>query len=193
MSGFLDRDPVEIDESFSDIIQDFKFGGKIVTELHNGTWGILNEVMYAKTESKGSATRAILGVPTTLTASVESTSFTGTLLGEYRAVSAPTGTLDLMAGARIWHIDNDIDLSLTAGGPRLAGFSGSDGATWVDPMRQGALRHQRDLVRERLGHDRRLRRRLPGNLGSAGRGRNRVKRARLLCPGLSGAGRRLRQ
>ena len=132
--GIFGQDPVELHEDFSDIIQDFKFGGMIVTELHNGTWGIFNDVMYVKTESKGSATRAIAGVPTTLTASVESTSFTGTLLGEYRAYSEPTGTLDLMAGARIWDIDNDIDISLTAGGPPLAAFSGSDGATWVDPM-----------------------------------------------------------
>ena len=132
--GIFGQDPVEINEDFSDIIQDFKFGGMMVSELHNGTWGIFNDLMYVKTESKGSATRTILGIPATLTASVESTSFTGTLLGEYRAYSEPTGTFDLMAGARVWDIDNDIDLSLTAGGPPLAAFSGSDGATWVDPM-----------------------------------------------------------
>lgn len=39
------------------------------------------------------------------------------------AVSQPTATVDLMAGARIWSVDNDIDISLSAGGPTLAAFS----------------------------------------------------------------------
>jgi hypothetical protein len=132
--GVFGREPVDIDESFSDIIDDFKFGGMVVAELHNGTWGLFGDFMYVKTEADESVTRSIVGVPLTLAASVETSSFTGTVMGEYRIYSAPVGTVDLMAGARIWDVDNDIDISLTAGGPPLAAFSGSDGSTWVDPI-----------------------------------------------------------
>jgi hypothetical protein len=90
--------------------------------------------MYAKTKSDGSATRIIANVPVTLSAAVETSSFTGTFMGEYRAYSAPAATLDLMGGARVWSIDNDIDLALTAGGSPVAQFSGKDGDTWVDPI-----------------------------------------------------------
>jgi len=132
--GLFGREPVNIDASFSDIIQDFKFGGMVVAELHNGTWGVFGDLMYVKTEADESVTRSIVGVPLTLAATVETSAFTGTVMGEYRAYATPTVTVDLMAGARIWDVDNDIDISLTAGGPPLAAFSGSDGSTWVDPI-----------------------------------------------------------
>lgn len=132
--GLFGQDPVAVDESFSDILNDFKFGGMVVGEFHNGTWGVFADVMYVKTAANGSATRTINGVPVTLGAEIETTSFTGTLMGEYRVYSTPTATLDLMAGARIWSVDNEIDLFLSAGGPAPAGLSGSDGSTWVDPM-----------------------------------------------------------
>jgi hypothetical protein len=132
--GIFGLQPVEVDLSFSDIIQDFKFGGMVVMELHNGEWGVFGDVMYVKTEADESVTRSVLGVPTSLSASVETSSFTGTLMGEYRIYSEPVATVDLMAGGRIWDVDNDINIALTAGGAPLAAFSGSDGSTWVDPM-----------------------------------------------------------
>lgn len=96
--------------------------------------GLFGDLIYVKTEADQSITRTVLGVPVTLTASVETSSLIGTLMGEYRALSTPTATVDLMAGARIWSVDNDIGVSLVADGPALAAFSGSDGSTWVDPM-----------------------------------------------------------
>jgi hypothetical protein len=132
--GLFGLEPVTIDESFSDIIKDFKVGGMVVMDLNNGTWGVFADVIYVKTEADESVTRSILGVPVTLSAGVETSSFTGTLMGEYRIYSEPVATVDLMAGARIWSVDNDINIALAAGGPPLAAFSGSDGSTWVDPM-----------------------------------------------------------
>ncbi|MBL3685321.1 hypothetical protein F2981_33400 (plasmid) [Sinorhizobium meliloti] len=58
----------------------------------------------------------------------------GTLMAEYRVLAEPSATLDVMAGARIWSVDNELDIALSAGGPPLAAFSGSDTQTWVDPM-----------------------------------------------------------
>src|SRR5262249_48983184 len=55
--GLFGREPVNVDESFSDIFQDLKFGGMAVAEVHNGTWGLFGDVFYVKTEADASATR----------------------------------------------------------------------------------------------------------------------------------------
>lgn len=132
--GVFGRQPVHVDMSFSDIFDNLRFGGMTVAEAHNGTWGIFGDFIYVKVKADESITRSIRGVPVALAASVETSTFTGTLLGEYRAYSTESVSLDLMAGARIWSVDNEINASLTVDGPPLAAFSGSDGSTWVDPM-----------------------------------------------------------
>jgi hypothetical protein len=106
----------------------------VVGEATNGTWGIVADIIYVKTEADESVTRTVAGIPVSLAGSVETSILTATVMGEYRAIAQPRGTLDLMAGARIWSVDNDIELGLSAGGAPLAAFSGSDGSTWVDPM-----------------------------------------------------------
>lgn len=133
--GIFGRQPVALDMSFSDIFQDLRFAAMMSAEAHNGTWGIFGDLMYINTEAEASIERTVFGAPTQLYASVETESFTATLMGEYR-VPAFEGdvTVDLMAGLRIWSVDNDINASLTTGGSPIADFSGSDGATWVDPM-----------------------------------------------------------
>ena len=132
--GLFGRDPVEVDMSFGDIFNDLRFGGMAVVELHNGAWGIFGDLIYVKTKSDGSTTGTISGVPVSLAATVETSSFTGTIMGEYRAYATDSVAVDLMAGARIWSVDNDITATLATGDAPLADFSGSDGSVWVDPM-----------------------------------------------------------
>ncbi len=132
--GVFGRQPVDVDMKFSDIFQDLKFAAMVYGDANNGTWGVFADLMYVNTESDASIERLVLGVPTQLNASVETKSFTATLMGEYRLALADNVTFDLMAGARIWSVDNEIKARLTTGGPPLVDFSGDDGATWVDPM-----------------------------------------------------------
>lgn len=132
--GVFGREPIDVDLSFGDIFKNLRFGGMAVFELSNGSVGIFGDIIYVKTEADESITRTISGVPATLAATVETSSFTGTVMGEYRAYATESASFDLMAGARIWNVDNDISVTLAAGGAPLAAFSGSDGATWVDPM-----------------------------------------------------------
>lgn len=132
--GVFGLQPVDVDVSFGDILDNLRFGGMAVAELHNGTWGAFADLIYVKTEADQSITRNVLGVPLTLSASVGTDSLTATLMGEYRPFSSDRLTLDLMAGGRIWSLENDISVSLAAGGAPIAALSGSDGATWIDPM-----------------------------------------------------------
>ncbi len=132
--GLFGREPVPMDMSFGDIFDDLRFGGMLVAEAHNGTWGLLGDLIYANTKSDSSIVRTVGGNPTSLDASVETSSFTGTLMGEYRAYASDRVSFDLMAGVRVWSVDNDISAVIAASGVPVAEWSGSDGATWVDPM-----------------------------------------------------------
>ncbi len=128
--GLFGLEPVHLDMSFGDIFDELRFGGMLVAEAHNGTWGVMGDFIYANTKSDTSFVRNAVA----LDASVETSSFTGTVMGEYRAYMSETVSVDLMAGARIWSVDNDINAALAADGSPVAEWSGSDGATWVDPM-----------------------------------------------------------
>lgn len=132
--GVFGRQPVEIDMSFGDILSDLRFAGMVVAEAHNGSWGVFGDLIYVNTKADGSITRTIAGIPVELASTVATESLTATLLGEYRAYADDRVTVDLMAGARLWSVDNEITASLGRGGIPLRDFSGADGATWVDPM-----------------------------------------------------------
>jgi hypothetical protein len=132
--GLFGQPPVNVDMSFGDILDNLKFAGMLAAEAHNGTWGVAGDLIYVSIADSETATRSVLGTPTSLSLGVKTKSFTGTLMGEYRVIANPDMTMDLMAGVRLWSVDNDISASLTFGGTPVAAFSGSDGATWVDPM-----------------------------------------------------------
>lgn len=132
--GVFGLKPVNIDMSFGDIFDNLRFGGMLVGEAHNGTWGVVADLIYVKIESDGSVTRTVAGVPVNLAAGVETSSLTATIMGEYRVLAKPTATVDLMAGARIWSVNNDISVSVAVDGPPIAALSASDGSTWVDPV-----------------------------------------------------------
>jgi hypothetical protein len=132
--GLFGRDPVDLDLKFSDILDDLKFAAMGVAEAHNGTIGVFGDVMYVHIEAEEGISRSVQNVPVALEATVDTENVAATLMGEYRVIGADDMTLDLMAGARLWHVDNDISARLRAGGAELAQFSGDDGATWVDPM-----------------------------------------------------------
>lgn len=145
--GLFGFAPVEIDIPFSDIIQNLDFAAMGVAEAHNGTWGVFVDLNYTNLSAGKSRSRALerdifeeFGVEAQVDASADITEFIGTVMGEWRAVNSDQMSLDLMAGARYWHIDNDIKVtgSISGGGPLgveiTRQVSGSDGASWVDPM-----------------------------------------------------------
>ena len=53
-----------------------------------------------------------------------------TAAGEYRLLEAPAGSLDVMAGARVWSVDTTVSIE----GGLLGSRERSDGETWVDPL-----------------------------------------------------------
>ena len=148
--GILGRGPVDVDIPFSDILENLDFAAMGVMEAHNGTWGVLVDLNYTSLSADKRRSRTlekdVLNQNVTFTGEVSASAdvkeFFGTVMGQYRALDSDQMTLDLMAGARYWHVDNDIQarVRLSASGPGPLDpvlskqFSGSDGASWVDPM-----------------------------------------------------------
>lgn len=145
--GLFGFAPVDIDIPFSDIIQDLDFAAMGVGEAHNGTWGVFVDLNYINLSADKSRSRALerdlferFDVEAQVSASADITEFIGTVMGQWRPIDSQEMTLDLMAGARYWNIDNDIEITgtVSGGGPLGAEItrqvSGSDGAAWVDPM-----------------------------------------------------------
>ncbi len=132
--GVFGLDPTEVDMTFGDVLENLDVTGMIVGELHNGQWGVLADLIYVQLSTTERVFGQVQNTPAELRVGLEATTFTATLMGEYRLVSQPNYIVDLMAGARVWSVNNDISATLSAGGAPVAGLSGSDGATWVDPM-----------------------------------------------------------
>ena len=122
--GLFGRKPVEVDIPFSDIIEKLDFAAMGVMEAHNGTWGVFADLNYTALSADNSRTRVVErpNIPKIvgeLSAEIDVTEFIGTLMGEWRAVDSGQMSLDLMAGARYWNIDNDISVKaqLSGSGP----------------------------------------------------------------------------
>jgi hypothetical protein len=145
--GLFGFAPVDIDIPFSDIIQNLDFAAMGVGEAHNGTWGVFVDLNYINLSADKSGSRALerdlferFDVEAQVSASADITEFIGTVMGQWRPIDSQEMILDLMAGARYWNIENDIEITgtVSGGGPLGAEItrqvSGSDGAAWVDPM-----------------------------------------------------------
>ncbi len=70
------RQPFNADIPFRDIFDNLRFGGMIVGEAHNGTWGVFADLIYLDIEVDKSLTRTIAGVPVSLSGSLDTTSVT---------------------------------------------------------------------------------------------------------------------
>src|SRR6476620_4895597 len=117
---------VEVDLSFLDILNHFDIGVMGVGEARHDRFGFLTDLMYIKL-SAGSE----VDPKGPINADIDLTAETFTALGaaEYRVIDEEAGTLDALAGARVWWVSTEIDFS-----GAVIDASGSDSETWVDPI-----------------------------------------------------------
>jgi hypothetical protein len=102
-----DRGSTDLYLSMNDVLSSLKMMFMGSLDVHNGTWGIFNDVVYADLGGSESRTRDFsigeIDIPATATAklSVDFKAVVWTVAGEYRVVSDPEWTVDLLAGARM--------------------------------------------------------------------------------------------
>jgi hypothetical protein len=115
------------------IIDNLKFTFMGTFDAHNGRWGVFTDLLYLDVGGDTSKTRdlTIAGgrLPASATAdlSLDLKGTVWTIAGEYRVVSDPAWTMDVLAGARLFNVKPTIGWSLNGDlGPLvLPGRSGS--------------------------------------------------------------------
>jgi opacity protein-like surface antigen len=117
---------VEVDLSFTDILDHFDIGVMGVAEARHDRFGILTDLMYIKLSADNH-----IDPKGPVVAQVDLSSETLTVLGalEYRLIDDAAGSLDALAGARLWSVSTDFDFS-----GNVINRSANDSETWVDPI-----------------------------------------------------------
>jgi hypothetical protein len=116
---------VDVDASFLDILEHFDIGFMGVGEARYGRFGFLSDVMYLKVSDDSHVDARLVDADIDLTAET----FTGLGAAEYRLIEEEGGSLDALAGARVWWVNAELDFS-----GAFFNASGSDSDTWVDPI-----------------------------------------------------------
>lgn len=144
ISPFRRAPTLEVEKSFSDVMDDLNLGGFVNIWARHGSFVFSGDVMYVDTTDKHASGPLpafeipSLGVPippgSSVDAKVDTKQFTATLQGGYRVLTTPQFTLDALAGGRVWRVSNDV--SVTASHPAIGSRSASHGETfsWIDPL-----------------------------------------------------------
>ena len=103
----------------STIIDHLKFTFMGTLDAHNGRWGVFTDVLYLDVGGNKSQTRDFsignIGLPASTVAnlSLDLKGLVWTLAGEYRVVSDPAWTVDVLAGARMFSVKPTLGWSIT--------------------------------------------------------------------------------
>ncbi len=132
ISPFRRAPTIGVEKSFSDVMDDLNFGGFVNVWARHDRFVLSGDMMYVDTtDSHAFGPLPALPVPagTVINGTVDSKQFMATLQGGYRIVDTAEFTMDALAGARFWHISNDVTVS-------ALGISRTYGESfgWVDPV-----------------------------------------------------------
>lgn len=122
--------PGNINVDADTLIDNLQFTFMGMFEAHNGRWGIYTDLLYLDVDGTKSKTRDFTigggavpgGVTGDLKLDLRGTIWT--IAGEYRLVSDPAWTVDLLGGARVFSVKPELEWSLSSSVPALPGVSG---------------------------------------------------------------------
>jgi hypothetical protein len=134
ISPFRRAPTIGVDKSFSDVLDSLNFGGFVNVWGRYDRFVFSGDAMYVNTtDSHAFGPLPPLPVPvppgTVVEGEVDTKEVMATLQGGYRVLDAPGFTLDALAGARFWHISNDVTVSALGMSRRYGESFG-----WVDPV-----------------------------------------------------------
>jgi opacity protein-like surface antigen len=126
--GVAGLGPVEVDADFVDILENLDLGFMAVAEARYDRFGVFGDLMYTKLSVDGTGPNGLFA------ADVTNQMITGTVMANYRVLDQGKTSVDVMAGARIWGVTGDLEVTSTNnGGPQL-GLERDGDKFWVDPM-----------------------------------------------------------
>jgi hypothetical protein len=129
-----DSGSTDIDVPFHDLLDALKMGFMGALGAHNGRWGMFADALYMDLETDKSRTRDFTvggsTVPVTADVSTELKAWVWTLAGDYRVVSNPDWTVDLLAGARSLYLKPTLDYTIAGPLRTINGSKGSSTTFW---------------------------------------------------------------
>jgi hypothetical protein len=134
----------DIHVDISTILDHLKMTGMASFEMQKGRWGAFTDVVYLDVGEATSSTRQVsiggVPIPATVTADLDFDLKTTiwTVAAKYRVVASEIATFDVLAGARLFHTNQDLDWE----------FSGNFGPVTPPPMtgNRGASADQWDAI-----------------------------------------------
>jgi hypothetical protein len=117
--------PVSVDADFDDIIENADLAFMVAAEARRGGFGIITDLNYLSLSTDGDTPGPLFAG-----AQVEEQTFFANVGGFYRGVAGDRLNVDVLAGARIWYVNTEIDLRA---GLRPARSVQDDNA-WADPI-----------------------------------------------------------
>ena len=114
-----DKGSTSIHASAIDLLKHLRMTFQGSLDAHNGSWGIYNDVVYVALAGAKSQTHdfsiGAIGIPASATTdlSLDIKALVWTVAGEYRVVSDPAWTVDLLGGARMLRMKPTLDYSIT--------------------------------------------------------------------------------
>ena len=131
----------QIDISAEELLENLELVAMAAFEFHTGRWGAFADVIYLDVGVSKTGTRSLeIGggteLPGGITAdlSLDAETWVGTLAGDYRVVSTPRTSLDVLVGARLLDFSGTLDYAFSVPfGP----FAGSQRAGTAQSGRDG--------------------------------------------------------
>lgn len=125
-----------VDMNFAEILGDLDFSAMVAGEARYGRFSLTTELIYLKLSTDETTPLGILVSDIDL----DSTTTAATALAGYSVLERPNIRLDVLAGARLWSVENTLNFN----GGFFGGRSFNDSATWVDAM--GGVRARFDFA-----------------------------------------------
>jgi hypothetical protein len=117
--------PAQVDADFGDIVENLDIAFMGIGEARKGRLGLLADIVYLKISADAETPGPFFSG-----ANLEAKSFIGTFEASYRIVDENKGSVDLLAGARIWSVTTELAL----GAGILAAQRRQNSETWIDPV-----------------------------------------------------------
>lgn len=105
----------EIDVSFSDIAKDLDGGLMGIISARKGKWTLLADIIYLSIHQETSSTANIIDFPAKVDVDLKLEGFVSTFITAYRVQESDMTSLDLLAGARYFRLDVDLDVDVGGG------------------------------------------------------------------------------
>jgi len=115
----------QVDASFSDIFKNLDFAAMGAFEARKGKWSFVGDAMYMSLSGKRVTPSPFFG-----DIDVEVKEFIFAPVVAYRVLKVERGHIDLLGGARVWHVKSHLTFQ-----PRILPLVDVEGSkNWVDPI-----------------------------------------------------------